>query len=179
MSSKKKKEIEDEAKKEKEVVNEEADTQEVAETEPTVEEKLTAELAELKDRNLRLLAEYDNFRRRSQKEKEALYPSAVADTIKEMLPVMDNFKRALETSCDDEEYVKGIKMIYNGFSESLKSLGLEEFGEVGETFDPNKHNAVMHIEDDKYGANEVTQIFASGYKIGERILRYAMVQTAN
>ena len=146
---------------------------------PSPEEALTLSLKEEKDRNLRLMADYDNFRRRSIKEKDAIYPDAVAATVKELLPVLDNFKRAMETSCSDEEYAKGIQMIYTQYLDSLKKLGLEEFGATGETFDAKFHNAVMHCEDDTLGQNVISQVFASGYKIGDRVLRYAMVQTAN
>lgn len=145
----------------------------------TPEEQLACNLKEAEDRNLRLMAEFDNFRRRAQKEKASLYPEAVADTVKSLLPVLDNFKRALETNCSDAEYIKGIQMTYQGFVDTLTKLGLEEFGAAGETFDANLHNAVSHIESDDFGANAVSQVFACGYKIGDRVIRYAMVQTAN
>ena len=173
-----------------ETVNDDT-TQEVPEVEPTVEvevitepvqtaeEKLTQALKEEKDRNLRLMAEFDNFRRRSVKEKDSIYPDAVVATIKQLLPVLNNFKLALETPCADAEYVKGIQMNYTVFLESLTKLGLEEFGEVGETFDPNRHEAVMHCEDDSLGQNVIAQVFVCGYKIGDRIIRYATVKTAN
>lgn len=152
---------------------------EVTETTPTQEVALAAELKEMQDRHLRLMAEFDNFRRRTQKEKENLYADAAADTVKEMLPLLDNLQRALGAPCTDEEYRKGVQMTYNGFLETLTKLGLVEFAEVGETFDPTLHNAVMHIEDESKEKNIISQVFQRGYKLGERVLRYAMVQTAN
>ncbi|MEG0754111.1 MAG: nucleotide exchange factor GrpE [Angelakisella sp.] len=147
--------------------------------EPTAEEKLAAQLKEAEDRNLRLMAEFDNFRRRTMKEKETIYPDAVANTVKELLPVLDNFQRALEAPCQDEEYRKGVEMTYKGLSETLEKMGLTQFAEAGETFDPNLHNAVMHIEDDALAKGVISQVFQRGYKIGDNVLRYAMVQTAN
>ena len=152
-------------------------------------EKCEAEKRELEDRYLRLMAEYDNYRRRTQKERENVYPDAVANTLKELLPLLDNLQRALDTPCADENYLTGIKMIQTGFEEYLKKMGVETFGKAGEPFDPNLHNAVMHIEDDAYGEgvvveeslgkNVVAQVFQSGYRRGDRILRHAMVQQAN
>ncbi|MEG1686758.1 MAG: nucleotide exchange factor GrpE [Angelakisella sp.] len=150
-----------------------------AEPQPTMEEQLTTQLKEAEDRHLRLMAEFDNYRRRTQKERESIYPDAVADTVKELLPVLDNFQRALTTDCSDEEYKKGVQMTYNGLMEILKKQGLAEFGEAGEEFDPAYHNAVMHIEDEAKGKNVISQVFQRGYKLGDRVLRYAMVQTAN
>lgn len=147
--------------------------------EPTEIEKLTEQLNEANDRNLRLMAEFDNYRRRSQKEKDAIYPDAQAETVKKLLPLLDNFERALAMPCSDEEYFKGIKMTYDAFWDTLKEIGLEELGAVGDEFDPNMHNAVMHIEDENLGKNVVAMILQKGYKIGDRVLRYAMVQTAN
>ncbi|MEG2073224.1 MAG: nucleotide exchange factor GrpE [Angelakisella sp.] len=147
--------------------------------EPSPEEKPEIKLKEAEDRNLRLMAEFDNFRRRTQKEKETIYPDAVANTLKELLPLLDNFERALTAPCTDEEYRKGVQMTYDGFTETLGRLGLAEFGAAGEAFDPAFHNAVAHIEDDKLGKNVISQVFQRGYKIGNNVLRYAMVQTAN
>ena len=142
-------------------------------------EKCEAEKKELEDRYLRLMAEYDNYRRRTQKERENVYPDAVANTLKELLPLLDNLQRALDTPCADENYLTGIKMIQTGFEEYLKKMGVETFGKAGEPFDPNLHNAVMHIEDESLGKNVVAQVFQSGYRRGDRILRHAMVQQAN
>ena len=142
-------------------------------------ERCEAEKKELEDRYLRLMAEYDNYRRRTQKERENIYPDAVADTLKELLPVLDNLQRALDTPCADENYITGIQMIRTGLEEFLKKMGVETFGKAGEPFDPNLHNAVMHIEDENLEKNVVAQVFQSGYRRGDRILRHAMVQQAN
>lgn len=147
--------------------------------EPSAEELLTAQLKEEQDRHLRLMAEFDNFRRRTAKEKESIYPDAVAETVKALLPTLDNFKRALEAPCSDEEYRKGVRMTYDGFMEALKKLGLEEYGTAGDPFDPNLHNAVMHLDDDSLEKNVVAQVLQCGYRIKDRVLRYAMVQQAN
>ena len=146
------------------------------------EEKKPSQADELKtanDKYLRLMAEYENYRRRTQKERENVYPDAVANTLKELLPLLDNLQRALDTPCADENYLTGIKMIQTGFEEYLKKMGVETFGKAGEPFDPNLHNAVMHIEDESLGKNVVAQVFQSGYRRGDRILRHAMVQQAN
>ena len=142
-------------------------------------EKCEAEKKELEDRYLRLMAEYDNYRRRTQKERENVYPDAVANTLKELLPLLDNLQRALDTPCADENYLTGIKMIQTGFEEYLKKMGVETFGKAGEPFDPNLHNAVMHTEDDRVGESTITQVFQKGFKLGEKIVRFAMVQVAN
>lgn len=147
--------------------------------EPTPEQKLTEQLKEAEDRNLRLMAEFDNFRRRTAKERESIYPDAVANTVKELLTTLDNFQLALVATCSDEEYRKGVQMTYNGFMETLDKMGLVQFGEAGEAFGPELHNAVMHVEDEALGANVISQVFQRGYKIGDTVLRYAMVQTAN
>ena len=142
-------------------------------------EACEAEKKELEDRYLRLMAEYDNYRRRTQKERENIYPDAVADTLKELLPVLDNLQRALDTPCADENYITGIQMIRTGLEEFLKKMGVETFGKAGEPFDHNLHNAVMHIEDENLEKNVVAQVFQSGYRRGDHILRHAMVQQAN
>ncbi|MEA5012501.1 MAG: nucleotide exchange factor GrpE [Angelakisella sp.] len=152
-------------------------------TENTVEAdqtaKLQQELADANDRYVRLVAEYDNYRKRTAREKDSIYPDAVANTLKEILPVLDNFERALEAPCSDEEFKKGMTMIHEGLVSVLTRLGVEPIGVVGEEFDPNRHNAVMHVDDESLGKNVVAQIFQKGYRIGDKILRYAMVQQAN
>ena len=145
----------------------------------TAEQKLQAELEELNNRYLRTLAEYDNFRKRSQKEKEAIYPEAKAAAIAAVLPVLDNFERAMSTPCSDEEFKKGMDMIKKAFDEMLAKQGIEEFGAAGEVFDPNLHNAVAHQEDDSVGENCISEVFQKGYRMGDRVLRYAMVKVAN
>ena len=141
-------------------------------------EALKAEIKEKDDRHLRLAAEYDNFRRRSREEKDATYEVAMADTVSEILPIIDNLERA--ALYDDESKVKeGLVMIAKSVESTLAKLGVEEVGRVGECFDPNLHNAVMHIEDDAYGEGEIVEVFQKGYKKGGRIIRFAMVKTAN
>lgn len=153
---------------------------EAAHNEPTPEEKLAAELNETKDNLLRIMAEYDNFRKRSQKEKEAAYGDSKASVIAEFLPLYDNFGRAENQEVTDlNSYKKGIDMIYNQFGEILKKLGVEEFGEKGDTFDPNIHNAVMHDDDPEAPENSITDVFSKGYKLGDRIIRPAIVKVVN
>ena len=153
--------------------------QEVDETAQKIAE-LEKELAASKEAHIRTLAEYDNYRKRTAKEKEGTYNDAKAMCMTELLPVLDNFDRALSVeSTDAESYKKGVEMIHTSFCEILKKLGVEAFGEAGEPFDPNFHNGVMHIEDEALGENVIAQVFSKGYKIGEKILRPAMVQVAN
>ena len=164
----------------KENLQEEA-VEEVAETtEPTVEEKLTAELNETKDKLLRVMAEYDNFRKRSQKEKEMAYGDTKASTIAEFLPVYDNFIRAMSADATDlDSFKKGIEMIFSQYGETFKKLGVESFGEKGEAFDPNIHNAVMHGEDEELPENSISDVFSTGYKMGDRVIRPAIVKVVN
>lgn len=157
-------------------------TEEVNETEvvETKEEQLQKALDEKNDQFLRLYAEYDNFRKRSQKEKQDLYTSSKADVIKELLPVLDNFDRAANnTECSFEDYKKGIDLIFNQFSEILNKTGVESYGERGDAFDPNIHNAVMTVEDEELGENQIASVFSKGYKLGDRIIREAVVTVAN
>lgn len=143
-------------------------------------EKLTAELNEKKDQLLRVMAEYDNFRKRSQKEKEQAYGDSKASTVSEFLPVYDNFMRAMAADATDlESYKKGMEMIFNQFGETLKKIGVESFGEKGDEFDPNIHSAVMHAEDDGLPENSVAEVFSTGYKMGDRIIRPAVVKVVN
>lgn len=143
-------------------------------------ERLQADLTASKDAYLRILAEYDNYRKRSQREKEASYGDAKANTLKQLLPVIDNFGRATENKTDDiEVYRKGIEMTITQFNEILKSLEVEAFGEVGEEFDPNVHNAVMTVESSELPENSIAAVFEKGYKMGDRILRFATVQVTN
>ncbi len=146
----------------------------------SAEEKLKKELDEKNDQFLRLYAEYDNFRKRSQKEKQDIYSSSKADVIKELLPVIDNFDRAASnTECSFEDYKKGIDLIFNQLIDILKKTGVESYGERGEAFDPNIHNAVMTVEDDELGENTIAEVFTKGYKLGDKIIRDAVVKVAN
>lgn len=137
------------------------------------------ELAEYKDKYLRLMAEYDNFRKRSVKEKADIYPEATAKAVEAFLPMADNFERALNTETTDEKYKSGVKMIYTQLGEAFKKLGVEVIDRVGETFDPNLENAVSRIEDENLGENVVAQVFQKGYKRGDKVIRPAMVVVAN
>ena len=141
-------------------------------------EALKAEISEKDDKYLRLAAEYDNFRRRSREEKDATYNAAMADTVAELLPIIDNLERAAGFE-DGEKVKEGLKMIASTVGSALAKLGVEAFGEAGEQFDPNLHNAVMHDEDDSERDNEITDVFQKGYKKGSKIIRFAMVKTVN
>lgn len=146
---------------------------------PTEAEKLAGELTAEKDKCLRLMAEYDNFRKRSAKEKLDSYSDATSKTIADILPIYDNFERALQSETSDENFKKGIEMIFNQFSETLKKLGIEVINPVGEEFDPNIAQAINQVEDESLGENTVAQVFQKGYKIGDKVIRYAMVVVAN
>ena len=139
------------------------------------EEKYNAE----RDAHLRLAAEYDNFRKRTVKEKEASYGNGKADTVAKMLPVYDNLERALNQPTEDAAYKKGVELTMNELVKIFTSLGVEIFGQAGETFDPNLHNAVMHIDDETLEENTISQVFQKGFKIGDKVVRFAMVQVAN
>ena len=139
------------------------------------EEKYNAE----HDSYLRLAADYDNFRKRTAKEKEQLYGNGKADAVEKLLPVYDNLERALNQPTEDVAYKKGVEMTMTQLVTILNSLGVEIFGEAGDAFDPNIHNAVMHTEDDSAAENTITQVFQKGFKLGEKIVRFAMVQVAN
>ncbi len=139
--------------------------------------KLKEELDAANDKYLRMLAEYDNFRRRSQSEKEAIYSDACSDTIDAILPVIDNLEMALKYKTDSESVVNGVSMTLTQFKDSLSNLGVTEIECT--TFDPNFHNAVLHIEDESYGEGEIVEVLRKGYKKGSKIIRYAMVKVAN
>lgn len=140
--------------------------------------KLQEELDSIKDRLLRTVAEYDNYRKRSIKEKENIYIDACEDVLKEMLPVLDNLERALSVEGNAEDLKKGIEMTVKQFNNSLEKLGVEEVDATGE-FDPNLHNAVMHAEDESLGKNQIAEVFQKGYKKGSKVLRYSMVKVVN
>ena len=139
------------------------------------EEKYNAE----HDAHLRLAAEYDNFRKRTIKEKEASYGNGKADAVAKMLPVYDNLERALNQETSDTAYKKGVEMTMNELVKIFTSLGVEIFGNVGDEFDPNLHNAVMHIENEELPENSISAVFQKGFKIGDKVVRFAMVQVAN
>ena len=139
---------------------------------------LQRQLAELNDKYLRMAAEYENFRRRSREEKAAVYDIAVADAVSELLPIVDNLERA--TAYEDGEKVKaGLDMTLKTVESALGKLGVSAFGDTGDTFDPNIHNAVLHIDDEAYGEGAIVEVLQRGYKKGDKIIRFAMVKTAN
>ncbi|MGN0457714.1 MAG: nucleotide exchange factor GrpE [Eubacterium sp.] len=170
--------------KQKEELNEEVkDTAQQTEAEPKEEAKeptLEEQLADMRSQMLRTAAEYDNFRKRSAKEKEQTYSNAKGNVISELLPVIDNLERALLQETEDYEALKkGVQMTMDGLMATLNKLGVEAYGENGDAFDPNYHNAVMHIEDEELGENVIVEVFQKGYKINDRVIRPAMVKTAN
>ncbi|MDV4150098.1 nucleotide exchange factor GrpE [Clostridium sp. AL.422] len=140
--------------------------------------KLTNEVDALKERLLRLTAEYDNYRKRTSKEKEGIYTDACTDVLKEMVPVLDNLERAISVEGSVEDIKKGIEMTIKGFKTSFEKLGVEEIDADGE-FDPNYHQAVMHIQDENLGANSIAEVFQKGYKRGDKVIRYTVVKVAN
>ena len=195
-----KNEILEEAPAEAEAVSEEAAAPETAESQEAPkadkksrreekkaakkkdEEKLAAlenENAVLNDKYLRICAEYDNFRRRSQKEKDGLYGDIKADTVQKFLPVYDNLERALRQGTEDEAYRKGVEMIMTQFESTLEKLGVTAIECLGEKFDPELHNAVMHVDDEEKGENEIVEVFQKGFKLGDKVIRFAMVKVAN
>ena len=161
-------------------------TAEPEKKEPSEADKLREELkkaqddlAAEKDKNLRLRAEYDNFRKRSAKERDNIYSDVKADTLLKILPIFDNLERALRQETADEAYRKGVEMTMNQFLEALKALGATPIETEGKTFDPHEHNAVMHTEDPDKGENVIVQEFQKGFKLGDRVIRFSMVQVAN
>ena len=168
------------AELEKEMNEAEAAAEETTETVETpevnpFEEKYNAE----RDAHLRLAAEYDNFRKRTVKEKEASYGNGKADAVAKMLPIYDNLERALSQSTEDAAYKKGVELTMTELVKIFTNLGVEIFGNVGDAFDPNLHNAVMHIDSDELEENTISQVFQKGFKIGDKVVRFAMVQVAN
>ena len=150
------------------------ETAEVVEVSPW-EEKYNAE----RDAHLRVAAEYDNFRKRTVKEKEASYGNGKADAVEKLLPVYDNLERALNQETTDAAFKKGVEMTMNELVKIFTGLGVEIFGNVGDSFDPNLHNAVMHTDDENLGENVIAMVFQKGFKLGDKVVRFAMVQVAN
>ena len=174
--------------KEKKVQGEKEEKQEVKKEEKTENKekelneqisKLKDELADVKDRHTRLIAEFDNLKKRSAKEREGLYNSIIGDIISSLLPVIDNLEKATEAETKDEEYKKGIELVLKQFKDILKSKGVEEIAGVGETFDPSQHEAVSSIQDPEKGVQEIVQEYRKGYKIGSKVIRHSMVVVAN
>ena len=174
-----------EKKNEETVKTEEVITQEVAE-ETAAEEKPQAEENEFQkkwqdvnEKYMRTLAEYDNYRKRTIKEKESIYPEAKAVVVEKFLPVMDNFQRALDSAEEKDAFYEGVAMVKKQMDEVLTALGVEEISAVGEEVNPELHNAVMHIDDEEKGENIIVEEFQKGYRIGDRVIRHSMVKVAN
>ena len=162
------------AKQPEEKKHEDAKQQEASEF-----EKALQALAQEHDSYLRLAAEYDNYRKRSQKEKDNLYTEIRSETVEKFLPVYDNLERALAQETQDAAFKKGVEMTMNQLVSVMEKLGVESFGAAGDHFDPQLHNAVMHIEDESLGENVIAEVFQKGFKVGEKVVRFAMVKVAN
>lgn len=143
--------------------------------------RLEGELADANDKYMRVCAEYDNFRKRSVKEREGVYADAYIDSLTQILPILDNLERAAQYSGDDSEHplAKGLELTLKSFKEAMEKMGVAEIEALGQKFDPNVHNAVMHVEDENYGENEIVEVFMKGYIRGDKVLRYSMVKVAN
>ena len=158
---------------------EEAPEQEAPKAEEKPQKDQGQLLAEAADKYLRLAAEYDNYRKRTAKEKESIWSEAKAQTVAAFLPVFDNLERALKQETSDEAYKKGVEMTMKGLQDALTGLGVELIPALGETFDPNRHNAVMHCEDEAAGENTIVEVFQQGFICGEKVIRFSMVKVAN
>ena len=169
MATKKKEEV-------KEEIQEEV-TPEVTETES--ENEFEKKYNDVNEKYMRTLAEYDNYRKRTIKEKESIYPEAKAVVIEKFLPVMDNFQRAIDSAENKDGFYEGVVMLKKQMDDVLTALGVEEIKSVGEEFNPEFHNAVMHIDDEEQGENVIVEEFQKGYKIGDRVVRHSMVKVAN
>lgn len=157
----------------------ETKTPESEKKEPSELEKALAAQAKEHDQYLRLAAEFDNFRKRSVKEKDGIYQEAKAETAKKFLPVYDNLERALKNETADEAYKKGVEMTMRELVKILEAMDIKPFGMAGEPFDPQRYNAVMHVEDESLGENVIAEVFQTGFVMGERVIRFAMVKVAN
>ena len=175
--SKKKEDAVQEEQMEQETV--EQAQSETVEEQPDQAEQMKEQLAQQEDKYLRLAAEYDNYRKRTAKEKESIWTEVKADTAAAFLPVYDNLERAIKQETADEAYKKGVEMTMNQLKEVFSKLGIEEIPALGEQFDPNLHNAVMHIDDENFGENTVAEVFQAGFRCGEKVIRFSMVKVAN
>ena len=164
------------APKEEEVTQEAAPEAEVVED---VRPEAAAAVPGDSDKYLRLMAEFDNYKKRSAKERENIYTDVRVDTVSRFLPVYDNLERALKAETADEAYKKGVEMTFNQLLDVFKKLGVEEIESVGKPFNPNLHNAVMHVEDEALGENEIVEEFQKGFKVGDKVIRFSMVKVAN
>lgn len=161
-----------------EQAEQEAQPEQPEETEANEADKVAEELSAVKEQLVRTMAEYDNFRKRSQREKDALRTDIIVNVTSKFLPVMDNLERALSADCTDENYKSGVQMIYDSFMETLKNLGVEEIESDGADFSPNLHQAVQKIQSETVESGKVAQTFAKGYKIGDKVIRFAVVAVA-
>ncbi len=180
MAGKKKNDAAPEAQQAEETVQTpETQVEETPAQEPEVNTDHSEALAAAEDKFLRLAAEYDNYRKRTAKEKESIWTEAKAQTVAAFLPVYDNLERALKQETSDPAYAKGVELTMKGLQDALTKLGVEVIPALGETFDPNVHNAVMHIDDEELGENTVAEVFQQGFICGEKVIRFAMVKVAN
>lgn len=154
------------------------EAQAAPEAEPA-QDAAAQQLAAAEDKYLRLAAEYDNYRKRTAREKESAWTEAKAQTVAAFLPVYDNLERALKQETSDEAYAKGVDMTMKGLQDAMTKLGVEVIPALGETFDPNRHNAVMHVDDESAGENTIVEVFQQGFICGEKVIRFAMVKVAN
>lgn len=142
-------------------------------------EETEKKVSDADDKYLRLFAEYDNYRKRTSKEKLEIFSDSTIKCVAEILPVLDNFERAIESECSDETFKNGMQMIYNQFSDSLKKIGVKEMDALGEEFNPNLHNAIKQTEDENFGENIVCEVFQKGYMLNDKVIRHAVVAVAN
>ena len=168
-----------EESKENTPIEEEEGSGQIEETEENLAEKVADEVAEFKDKLLRTMAEFDNYKRRTAKEKDSIYDYAVCDTIGKLLPVLDTLKLSLQHAKEETPFKQGVEMVVKQFTETLDKMGVKEIKAVGEPFDPNFHNAVMHVEDDKYGEKEIIEEFQTGFILKDKVIRFSMVKVAN
>ena len=157
----------------------EVQTEENTEAAQPAADPMQEQLAQQEDKYLRLAAEYDNYRKRTAKEKESIWTQVKADTAAAFLPVYDNLERAIKQETADEAYKKGVEMTMTQLKEVFAKLGIEEIPALGETFDPNVHNAVMHIDDANFGENPSAEVFQAGFRCGDKVLRFSVVKVAN
>ncbi len=159
--------------------NKKVEEQEEKKEEVSEKDKIKQELEETTDRYKRIMAEFDNYKKRSAKERDSLYHSLVADIVTSLLPTLDNLEKAVNVETEDQNYKQGIEMVLKQFVEALKALGVEEIETVGNTFDPEYHEAVSSVQDESLGEKEIKEEFRKGYKIGNKVIRHSMVVVAN
>lgn len=180
MAAKKKTNGEEPVKEEKELPAQESAENATPETQAGTEPAPAADAAkEANDKYLRLMAEYDNYRKRSVRERDSIYADVRVDTVTKFLPVYDNLERALAAPTEDEAFRKGVEMTFTQLKDIMTKLGVEEIEAVGKAFDPTVHNAVMHIEDEALGENTIVEEFQKGFRLGEKVIRFSMVKVAN